>query len=250
MTTTHEETSPDLQVGYGSLERGINGQFDFSIRALIKESWERTSGNKGTIWLAILIFLVIYGAVSIVISMLLKLVGLAAPDVPSLSAAFIAPSVISNVLVAFATVPLSAGFWMLGLKLATEQPAEATIVVRYYEKIVPLFLTYLAMYVLIILGFCLLIIPGIYLAVAYFMALPLVVEKNLGVWQALEASRKAVNHIWFKLFAYFILVTLALVVAIIPLGIGLIWLVPALILSYGVIYRTVFGVDTSVAVAA
>ena len=250
MTITQEETPFDSQVGYGSLERGLNGQFDFSIRAVIKECWARISGNKGTIWLAILIFLVVYGGVSIVISMLLKLVGLATPEVPSVSAAFILPSIISNILIGFATVPLSAGFWMLGLKLVTGQPAEATIVVGYYKKIVPLFLTYLAMYALIILGFCLLIIPGIYLSVAYFMALPLVVEKYLGVWQALEPSSKAVNHIWFKLFAFFILVTIALVFAIIPLGIGLIWLVPMLILSYGVIYRSIFGVETSVAVSA
>ena len=33
---------------------------------------------------------------------------------------------------------------------------------------------------------------------AYLLAIPLVVERGLSPWQALEASRKAITQHWFK----------------------------------------------------
>lgn len=46
----------------GSLQGGISGQYDFSITAIIAEGWGKTSGAKGTILLAMLIYLVITGS--------------------------------------------------------------------------------------------------------------------------------------------------------------------------------------------
>lgn len=67
---------------------------------------------------------------------------------------------------------------------------------------------------LTMLGYVLLIIPGIYLSVAYLMSYSLMIDRNIGVWQALEASRKAITRHWFKiLFLYLLMAGMSLLAA-------------------------------------
>ena len=44
------------------------------------------------------------------------------------------------------------------------------------------------------------ILPGIYLAIAYMFALPLLLDKNLDFWPAMETSRKLVTKKMVCLF--------------------------------------------------
>ena len=99
------------------------------------------------------------------------------------------------------------------------------------------------MSILIALGFMLLIIPGIYLSIAYMFALPLIVEKNMDFWQAMETSRKAVTQHWFKLFFTGVLMVIIYLISTIPLGLGLIWTIPMFVALHGVLYRRIFGID-------
>ena len=50
--------------GQGSLQGGINGEYDFSISAIIAEGWEKTNGAKWPILLAFLIYGVISGLIN------------------------------------------------------------------------------------------------------------------------------------------------------------------------------------------
>jgi uncharacterized membrane protein len=86
------------------------------------------------------------------------------------------------------------------------------------------------------------VVPGIYLSVAYILAIPLVVERGLSPWQALEASRKAISQHWFKVFGLFLLLGVLMSLSMIPFGIGLLWTIPLMVVSLGVLYRTIFGV--------
>ena len=92
------------------------------------------------------------------------------------------------------------------------------------------------------LGLVLLILPGIYLAMAYVMTMPLIGDRNLSAWQAMETSRKAVTKRWFQFFGLFFVVGLGICVSILPLGIGLVWTVPWAVNVMGVVYRRTFGV--------
>jgi uncharacterized membrane protein len=78
--------------------------------------------------------------------------------------------------------------------------------------------------------------------VAYILAIPLVVERKLSPWQALETSRKAITQHWFKVFGLFLVLGVIVLVSAIPLGIGLVWTLPMAIIAIGVLYRTIFGV--------
>ena len=83
---------------------------------------------------------------------------------------------------------------------------------------------------------------GLYLSVAYMLALPLVAERGLTPWQALETSRKAISRHWFKVFGLLLVLSLLMLVSMIPLFIGLIWTGPLFVVSMGILYRTIFGV--------
>jgi uncharacterized membrane protein len=96
------------------------------------------------------------------------------------------------------------------------------------------------MVILIVVGFMLLVLPGIYLAVAYSFALPLIVDKKIGVWEAMELSRKTITKQWFSFFGLGIVAALFLIVSAIPFGIGLIWSLPTVYIAYGLLYHRLF----------
>jgi len=100
--------------------------------------------------------------------------------------------------------------------------------------------------ILTYLGIFLLIIPGMYLAIAYCMTMFLIADRNLGAWQAMETSRQAVTKRWFKFFGLLLLVGLLVGASALPLGIPLIWTIPWAINVLGVVYRRTFGVAQTV----
>lgn len=52
---------------------------------------------------------------------------------------------------------------------------------------------------------CCLILPGIYLFIAWTFSVPLVADKGLEFWSAMELSRKVVTRVWFEIFGLVVL---------------------------------------------
>jgi len=61
-------------------------------------------------------------------------------------------------------------------------------------------------------GMCCCVLPGIYLLIAWTFGVPLVVDKKLEFWSALELSRKVVTHVWFQMFGLMLLAFLPFLV--------------------------------------
>ena len=60
-------------------------------------------------------------------------------------------------------------------------------------------------YLLAWLAFCCcLVVPGIYLFVAWLFSVPLVADRGLEFWSAMELSRRTVTRVWFQVFALFV----------------------------------------------
>ncbi len=225
--------------GQGSVENGIAGNYDFQIGAIISEAWNRTSGNKGTLWLALLLYMIVMTVFSFALQFILGLLGLTYHEGDPIGKMIIYQ--LASQLQLFVTLPLIVGFNMMGVKIAVDAPVEVTEIFAYFKKVLVLVGTSILYYLMIIIGLCLLVLPGIYLMVAYLLAFPLVAEKNMGPWEALETSRKAITHHWFKFVGLYLLLALIMLVSAIPLGIGLIWTLPMSTILVGVVYRTVFG---------
>lgn len=80
--------------------------------------------------------------------------------------------------------------------------------------------------IVLLLGFVLLIIPGIYLAVAYTFALPILSITGKDFWGAMEVSRKVISRNWFSFFGFLLLLLLLNFVGAICLLIGLFVTIP------------------------
>ena len=234
-----EETSA-VRPGFGSMESALEGRYEISISDVLSETWKKIDGTKGTIWLAMGFYLVIVMVFSFIVGFILSRFGITSTEGDPIRSQFFS-SVVTNLIQLVITVPLSAGIAMIGIKIAAEESVTWEELFNYFEKMVVLIATTLLMYVLIFIGFFLLIIPGIYLAIAYSQAIPLVINRGLSPWEALETSRKAVTHQWFNLFGLYFVFLLIVVASLIPFGLGLIWTVPMGALIKGIVYRTVFG---------
>lgn len=224
------------------LHRAVNGDYDVRIGAVFDQAWRLTDGNKWTAQLAGLY----YGLACLAALIVVSIPTLLDANLQTIQSTTdlleaLSPGFIGQLLLTAFTLPLSVGLFMNGLKLARQQQTDATDVFRYFAWTVTLFVTWVVMSVLIALGALLFIIPGIYLAVAWLFALPLVVERGLGPWQALETSRKALTHRWFSIFAFVIIESLLGMLGILTLGIALIWIFPWLLIANGLLYQQIFG---------
>ena len=87
---------------------------------------------------------------------------------------------------------------------------------------------------LTLFGFILLIIPGIYLAVAYMFAWLLIMDKQLDFWTALEVSRRVISAQWWRMFGLILLAIPFFILGLICLVVGV--FVAIVLVSAAVIY--------------
>ena len=152
---------------------------------------------------------------------------------------------LADLLTTLLTLPLTVGLMLLGASIACGRSPSPTSLIAWYDRLLKLVLTYFLMSVLIVIGLLLLVLPGIYLAVSYQLALPLVADKDLGVWEALETSRKTVTHRWFTFFGLNLVGGLAVAGSVLLIGIPLIWVLPACLIGFGIMYRNAVGVENA-----
>ncbi len=150
--------------------------------------------------------------------------------------------VLFSVVLGLIAPALSLGLVTMGIRRAAGLRVSFEMAFKSFNKAVPAMIAGLLTTVLIYVGTFLLIVPGIYLGISYCMVMPLIADRNLSPWRAMETSRRAVTRRWFEFFGLLFLVGLVVFASMLPLGIGLIWSVPWAINVIGVAYRCVFGV--------
>lgn len=84
----------------------------------------------------------------------------------------------------------------------------------------------LAQMAMILGGLLLLVIPGVYLAVGYAFVLPLVLDRQLPVWEAMELSRKTVHRQWFPAFGLLLAAGMLIFISARVYGFGLVLTLP------------------------
>lgn len=107
--------------------------------------------------------------------------------------------------------------------------------------LVPLILVGLLTGILTMLGFVLCIIPGIFLAVAWCFAVPLVFDKGMDAWEAMELSRKVVTKHWFPVFLLLLVAGLIGLLGVLACGVGVFVAAPVCIGAVAYAYEDIFG---------
>jgi uncharacterized membrane protein len=147
---------------------------------------------------------------------------------------------LTQVIVNILVYPLGIGLGLLGIRRAAGKDTPLSTLWEPYSQFIPLVVMLVLMGLLIVGGFFLLVLPGIYLAVAYSFAPYLMIEKNMGVWEALETSRKAITTCWWRYFGLLLIAVLLFIVGTIPLLIGLVWVLPIMAIAIGEVFKATF----------
>uniref|UniRef100_UPI00404B475A GYF domain-containing protein n=1 Tax=Cephaloticoccus sp. TaxID=1985742 RepID=UPI00404B475A len=130
-----------------------------------------------------------------------------------------------------------AGMYAFYLKKIRGQPAEfGDIFDGFKIAFVPLLLATLVTQLLTTAGLLLLILPGIYLAVAYNFAFMLIIDQRLEFWAAMEVSRRVITAQWWRMFGLLILGSIIALLGVVGLVIGMLVTIPiyygALVYAY------------------
>ena len=91
------------------------------------------------------------------------------------------------------------------------------------------------------LGFLAFILPGIYFAIAFMFVQPLVIDKRLDPWAALDISRRVVHKQWWTLFALALIATLIALAGLLAFGVGVVIAVPVATAALMYAYEDLFG---------
>ncbi len=234
---------------------------EFTIFGSIGQGWQLVKGFKGTFWGAFILYLLFGLALNIIIGIMVFLIKAVGGN-PQLS---IISREILEFVAAIILLPVFAGIWMLAIKRVRQEKARALTIFSYYDHIwrllayqvilllisfACLFVGFLVAYGLMsltidrnismVIGYIIGGIPLLYFVVSYIFAIPVLVDKKLGPWDALETSRRIVTPHWFSVFGLMIVLTIIVFISIIPLGIGLIWSMPLNLLTFGVVYKILF----------
>lgn len=224
-------------LGYNLLlkekRKKMKNDYDFDIIEMVKAGWERIDGVKQQF----VIGFAIYIAIAIVVQLLL---GLLFPQGTQLEPNYLNQQIV-GILSYPVLMPIMVGIMMMAIKYSRGEEVNFKSVFEYYHLTGKLALAGILIYIMTMIGILLLVLPGIYLSVAYAFALPLIVDKDMEVWAAMEHSRKTVTKHWFKVAGLMGLLSIIMFISIIPLGVGLVWSVPLMFVTlYGLAYPIMF----------
>jgi hypothetical protein len=226
--------------GGGNIKDAIEGNIEVDMFAILGEAWRGLKGFKLKCHIATTIWFVVYlVALMVSLPVIYALSALGADE----GSASIIGWLLQFIAIA-ATMPMMVGITIMGIRHSQDKSVSAGSIFNYFHRAPAAILWYFLTTLLIMLGYLLLILPGIYLSFAYMFSLPLIVEKNMGPWAALEVSRKAVTRIWFRATGFLMLIMLLITLGMIPLGIPLIWIVPWVTLAYAMLYFKLFGAES------
>ena len=211
----------------------------FTVGGALREAWTKTKGAKASIWagsaVMYLILLVLFaGSAYLLPSISME---------PPLNITNILTNVFVQTLLDILSVIFAAGLFYMGIRKVIKDPISWKMVFKGFSCAGKIVVVFILQSILISIGFLLLILPGIYLSIGYLMAVPLIVDRGLSPWQAMETSRKAIHKVWWRTAGLFLLMGGIILLSMIPLCIGLIWSWPMSILLVGVVYHYLFGIE-------
>jgi uncharacterized membrane protein len=131
--------------------------------------------------------------------------------------------------------------YMLLRRIRGEEVQLGDMFEGFNRSLLDLTMAGLVKWLLTCLGLLLCILPGIYLAVGYVFALPLVIDKKMDFWTAMEVSRRVVHEHWWSVFALIIVLCLVALAGFLLCGVGALISVPVATAALMYVYEDLFG---------
>ncbi|MCK5463748.1 MAG: hypothetical protein V3V53_17075 [Bacteroidales bacterium] len=139
--------------------------------------------------------------------------------------------------------PLTAGFYIVANKISKGEPYEFGTFFKGFDFFVPLLLWTLIGGIFIALGLVALIVPGIYLAVAYTFVPLFIVFGKIEFWDGMEFSRKLVTKKWWNIFGFVLLLMLINMAGALAFLVGLLFTIPLTYCAIYVAFEDIVGTE-------
>lgn len=210
----------------------LQANYNFQLRALFEQGWALTQQNK---WLLVQSVVLIAALAAIIFIVVLNLFNASATEALTANTRLTLDLLLTILLAPFFTA-------LLLMSIQTSQGVKVSFNSLFdaLPYTIPLGLTALISALLVQLGMLLLILPGVYLAIATGFAMPLVVDKQLSPFQAIQLSIRVVNRYWLDFVKLYGLFILLFALSLLTLGLALIWVAPLYYNIKGILYRDLF----------
>ncbi|HTL18819.1 MAG TPA: GYF domain-containing protein [Patescibacteria group bacterium] len=192
-----------------SIEEILARDYDLDFGGCIARSWELIKQN---FWLIIGVSFLIW-LISFAINQLISLASRPAimgmVQSRQVSATGLSIFLFSLMLSSPIYSVLTAGLMKFYLKLIRGEGATIADAFSGFSPVAgQLILLGLVTWILNLLGLALCILPGIYLSICWVFSMPLVIDRNLNFWDAMQLSRKVVSRHWFTMFGFVLVIGL------------------------------------------
>lgn len=223
--------------------------YQLPIRETFESAWEKTKGSKSIFWIAL--------GIIFIISLIIGVISYYAKGTDGVE---IAINSIGGIIKSL----LLLGVTYIGIQRALDLPIHYQFIFKMFN--LSMFLRIISLYILqsIIYGMIALIgvaaytvyhshipfslvisillyflcaIIGLYVGIRMCLAIAFILDKKCGPWNAIVKSFEATEENFFTLLFFIIIQIAILAISAIPLLIGLIWSIPFLYISYGVLYQ-------------
>jgi hypothetical protein len=228
----------------------IVNDYKFPVMDTIESAWEKVKGAKATLLAVfglIVLNLLFFGILG---GILQYFAGERAGQIPTVIGMFI-------------QVILTWGMIYIGIQRARDLPIQYTMFkamfnLNLFIKMIGLYIlqflvagltvvivlpllfidtTSMFMQIISIIVFAIWYVVLLYVLLKMFFAKAIVIDKRIVPWTAIRMSFELTKGNVWRILGYLIICILALLVSLLPLGIGLIWSIPFLFIAYGLAYR-------------
>lgn len=195
------------------IQKLIENGYDFDMNKYLSEGWEIFKKSAGLfILFAVLVFVI-------------------------------------NAIVPFAGLIIGAvlfsGYYMAAVQIDSTGTVKFEDFFKSFDFFLPLFLSGLIGGILVSIGLILLLIPGIWLAIAMSFSYQLIVFEGMDFWESIETSVKIINKKWFSFFLLWLVMIVINIAGAIPFGLGLLITVPFTALVFYSCYKHIVGLKKS-----
>lgn len=207
----------------------------FTIEKAFSQGWEAFKKNPGLIIGALVLSGIAYYIPAIISTA-------TADDSSGVSFLFTLLSWIVGVM-------LQVGIATMTLKLIDSKPAAISDLWSHGNFFLRMLGATILYSLMVFVGTILLIIPGIYLGIRYQFYAYAMVDKNLGVMESLKQAGEITKGSWWMLLLLGVLEGILFFVGALPLGLGLILVIPLVALVTASVYRQLSGGAVSAPIA-
>lgn len=132
---------------------------------------------------------------------------------------------------------MTAGYWTIVLNYQAGKKLPFSTLFKQFNSILSIIGASILVGIIVAVGFFLLIVPGIYFALKYQFVNQLIIDKKLGILEAMKESARITKGKRMSLLGFDCMCFLVILLGVIALGVGVFVAMPVVWLAEADIYR-------------